>query len=185
MKVVAFAASSSKNSINKKLVTYAAGLLRNVEVEILDLNDYELPLFSVDREVQLGHPPLAKDFFDKITQSDGLIISFAEHNGAYTAAYKNLFDWCSRIDSKVFQNKPMVLLATSPGARGASTVLGIATASAPHFGGCVKASVSVPSFMENFDEISGTITNPELRVQLENAVNCLLKGRLETAGNKG
>jgi NAD(P)H-dependent FMN reductase len=170
MKVVAFAASSSKNSINKKLVTYAAGLFRNVEVEILDLNDYELPLFSVDREMQLGHPPLAKDFFDKITQSDGLIISFAEHNGAYTVAYKNLFDWCSRIDSKVFQNKPMVLLATSPGVRGASTVLGIATASAPHFGGCVKASVSVPSFTENFDEKSERITNPEIRARIESAV---------------
>lgn len=173
MKVVAFAASSSKHSINKKLVTYAAGLLRNVEVEILDLNDYELPLFSVDREVQLGHPPLAKDFYDKITQCEGLIISFAEHNGAYTAAYKNLFDWCSRIDSKVFQNKPMVLLATSPGARGASTVLGIAETSAPHFGGCVKASVSVPSFTENFDEKTERITNPEIRARIESAVDSL------------
>lgn len=173
MKVVAFAASSSKNSINKKLVTYAAGVLRNVEVEILDLNDYELPLFSVDREMQLGHPPLAQDFYDKITQCDGLIISFAEHNGAYTAAYKNLFDWCSRIDSKVFQNKPMVLLATSPGARGASTVLGIAETSAPHFGGCVKASVSVPSFTENFDEKSERITNPEIKARIESAVESL------------
>jgi NAD(P)H-dependent FMN reductase len=46
MNVLAFAASSSKNSINKKLVTYAAGLLEQAQVEILDINDYEMPLFS-------------------------------------------------------------------------------------------------------------------------------------------
>ena len=49
-RVIAFAASSSRGSINRQLATYASGLLRDAEVEILDLNDYELPLFSVDRE---------------------------------------------------------------------------------------------------------------------------------------
>ena len=32
MKVIAFAASSSKTSINKQLVTYATGLLENAQV---------------------------------------------------------------------------------------------------------------------------------------------------------
>jgi chromate reductase, NAD(P)H dehydrogenase (quinone) len=156
MKVIAFAASSSKNSINKKLVVYTSGLLQNITTEVLDLNDYELPLFSVDREEELGHPDRAKAFFDKISQSDGLIISFAEHNGAYTAAYKSLFDWCSRIDSKVFQNKPMILLSTSPGSRGGATVLSIATASIPFFGGHVIASICVPSFNQNFGVMKKT-----------------------------
>ncbi|MFY9142344.1 NADPH-dependent FMN reductase [Sulfuricurvum sp.] len=173
MKVVAFAASSSKNSINKKLIIYTVGLLENVDVEVLDLNDYELPLFSVDREAQIGHPERAKAFFDKIGQSDFLIISFAEHNASYTAAYKNLFDWCSRIDSKVFQNKPMILLSTSPGARGGSSVLSTAVSSAPHFGGRVKASLSIPSFNENFDLASGCITNPEIQSQIMKALESL------------
>lgn len=176
MKVVAFAASSSQHSINKKLVTYAVKFLKNSDVEILDLNDYELPLFSVDREAQLGHPALAKTFFDKIGESDGLIISFAEHNGSYSAAYKSLFDWCSRINPKVFQNKPMVLLSTSPGSRGGGTVLATATASAPHYGGRVKASLSVPNFDENFDIESGCITDPEIQVQMMKAVQSLFEG---------
>lgn len=119
MKVLAFAASSSRESINKKLVTYAASLLDGVEVEVLDLNDYEMPLFSVDKEKELGQPDLAKAFLAKIGESDAIIISFAEHNGSYSAAYKNLFDWCSRITVKVYQGKPMVMLSTSPGGRGA------------------------------------------------------------------
>ena len=115
MKILAFAASSSKKSINKRLVTYAASLLQGADVEVLDLNDFEMPLFSVDKEEELGHPALAKAFLSKIAASDALIISFAEHNGSYSAAYKNLFDWCSRAGAKVFHDKPLVLLATSQG----------------------------------------------------------------------
>ena len=41
MKILAFAASSSKNSINKKLVTFATTFFTNEDIEILDLNDFE------------------------------------------------------------------------------------------------------------------------------------------------
>jgi len=174
MKILAFAASNSKQSINKALVRYAAGLLEDASVEVLDLNDYELPLFSVDKEAELGQPELAKAFLAKITESDALIISFAEHNGTYSAAYKNLFDWCSRINKKLYQQKDMVLLATSPGPGGAARVLDIAKTSAPHFDGVVKASLSIPSFHSNFDVELGRIKNTEINEQLLNAVQTLL-----------
>ncbi len=173
MKLIAFAASSSKKSINKQLVTYAAGLLEGVDVEVLDLNDYELPLFSADKEEELGKPQLAQAFVDKLAASDAIIISFAEHNGTYSAAYKNLFDWCSRINSKLFQDKPLVLLSTSPGARGGASVLAAAVNSAPYFGGYVKASLAVPSFYENFDVGLGELKNPELNSALFEAVSLL------------
>ena len=176
MKVLAFAASSSSQSINKKLATYVTTLIQDCEndIEILDLNDYELPIFSEDKEKQLGHPQLAHDFFNKITDSDALIISFAEHNGNYSAAYKNIFDWVSRIDAKVFQNKPMLLLATSPGAGGAANVLALANSSAPHFKGDVKDSVSVPSFYKNYDNDTKSINNPEINQRLIQAVDKLV-----------
>lgn len=173
MKVLAFAASSSTKSINKRLATYAASLLGNADVEVLDLNDYELPLFSQDKEAEIGSPDPAGQFFKKIGESDALVVSFAEHNGSYTAAYKNLFDWCSRIDQKVFQNKPMVLLSTSPGKGGAGSVLQAAVGSAPYFAGEVKASLSVPSFHENFDLEAGVVTNEEIRERLVAAVQAL------------
>lgn len=70
MKILAFAASSSRHSINKQLAQYAANhaatLVDNAEVELLDINDYEIPLFSEDREKELGQPDLAKAFFNKI-----------------------------------------------------------------------------------------------------------------------
>ncbi len=174
MKVLAFAASSSTKSINKMLVTYAVSLLVDAEVEILDLNDYELPLFSEDKEEEIGQPSLAKDFLRKIGESDTLVISFAEHNGSYTAAFKNLFDWCSRINPKLFQGKPMVLLSTSPGARGGANVLAAAKVLSSRFAGEVKASLSIPGFYENFDMESKKLKNNELHEQLDRAVKSLL-----------
>lgn len=166
MKVLAFGASSSKTSINKSFATYAANLIPNAEVEVLDLNDYELPLFSTDKEAEIGQPELAQQFFAKIGNADAIVISFAEHNGSYTAAYKNLFDWTSRIDMKVFQNKPMLLLATSPGPGGASSVLAAAKGSAPFFAADVKGDFSLPSFYDNFDLEALTLKSEELTSNL-------------------
>ena len=166
MKVLAFAASNSSTSINKQLVTYAMSLIDGIEADVLDLNDYELPLFSEDKEKQIGQPQLAQDFLSKIQASDAIVISFAEHNGSYTAAYKNLFDWCSRINPKVYNDKPMVLLSASPGPGGASNVLAAANTSIPFFGGEVKASYSVPVFYDNFDVEKGRISNAAIEEEL-------------------
>ncbi len=174
MKVLVFAATSSSKSINNQLANYAARKLDGVTIETLNINDYELPLFSEDKEVELGQPELAKAFLDKIGDSDSIILSFAEHNGSYTVAYKNIFDWASRINPKVFQNKPMVMLATSPGPGGASSVLATAVASAPFFEGEVKASLSIASFYENFDIENGRLSNDDIDQQLQTAVNSLL-----------
>lgn len=63
MKVLAFAATNSRNSINKALVTHAAELLQRnagAELEILDLNDFEMPIYSIDREQDSGIPEPAR-----------------------------------------------------------------------------------------------------------------------------
>ena len=54
MKIIAFGGSNSQQSINKKLATYVAHLFENYEVEVLDLNDFAMPLFSVDLEKEVG-----------------------------------------------------------------------------------------------------------------------------------
>ena len=169
-KIIAFGASSSKQSINKQLATFAANQFQNVSVEILDLNDYEMPVFSVDKEKENGIHPLAQEFYDKLGSADLIIISFAEHNGNYSTAFKNILDWTSRINAKTFQEKPMLLLATSPGARGGSSVLEIANKRFPFQGGIVKGSFSLPSFFENFDVVNGII-HPEYKNQLLEIVN--------------
>ncbi|WP_061013984.1 NADPH-dependent FMN reductase [Photobacterium leiognathi] len=173
MKLLAFAATNSQQSINRALVTYAASQVNADEVEILDLNDFEMAIYSIDRENASGIPEQAQLFFDKIGQADAILISFAEHNGTYTAAYKNIFDWASRINQKFYQQKPVFMLATSPGPGGAKNVLDTAVTSAPFFDANVVGSFSIPSFYENFDLEKQTLINEELNSQLISLVTKL------------
>lgn len=170
-KILAFGASNSKTSINKQLATYASSLLKNTEVEVLDLNDFDVPTYSVDLEGKSGIPDNAQQFLNKITASDGLIISLAEHNGAYTAIFKSLFDWTSRINVKLFQQKPMLLMSTSPGPRGGQSVLEIAENRFPIHDANIVAKFSLPSFNDNFKEEK--IVDADLNTSLVQAVNTL------------
>ncbi|QMV15089.1 NADPH-dependent FMN reductase [Vibrio spartinae] len=173
MKIIAFGASTSSASINKALATYAANLVAAAEVQVLDVNNYSVPMFSEDLEKEIGHAEGAKAFLDDLSQADAFVISYAEHNGHHPAAYKNLFDWMTRIDRDIFKSKPAVYLATSPGPGGAQSVLAAATASASFFGGDVKASVSVPNFYDNFDMEKGQVINPAIAAEIEQAVKTL------------
>jgi NAD(P)H-dependent FMN reductase len=171
-KIIAFGASSSKTSINKQLATFAANQFQNASVEVLDLNDFEMPIYSVDKEKDNGIPQLAQDFFYKLGSADLIVISFAEHNGAYSTAFKNIFDWTSRINGKTFQEKPVLLLSTSPGSRGGSSVLEIAKNRFPLQGAVVKGSFSLPSFNDNFDTEKG-ITNEDIKNQLLDIISSI------------
>ena len=162
--IIAFAGSNSKTSINKKLATYAASLVGNANTTVLDLNDFELPLYGIDYENEHGIPDNATTFLDYIKSSDGVILSLAEHNGTYSTVFKNLFDWMSRIDSKLWSEKPMLLMATSPGARGGATALEIAKGRFPYMGGNIVATFSLPSFGNNFSD--GKIVNEDLNTSL-------------------
>jgi chromate reductase len=156
-KIVAFGASNSKNSINKKLATFAANQVKNAAVTILDLNDFEMPIYGIDKENETGIPTLAHDFKAHLKNSDGIIISFAEHNGAYSSAFKNIMDWVSRIEGSTWEDKPMLLLATSQGERGGQTVLEIAANKFKFMNKNTITSFSFPSFGQNFSEETGII----------------------------
>ena len=178
MKLLAFAATNSRSSINKRLVTHAAKVFQediapHAEVEILDLNDYEMPIYSADLEAEGGIPAQAKKIYAKIGEADALLVSYAEHNGSYTAAWKNIFDWASRIDMKVFQGKPTVAMSTSPGAGGAASVLEAAKNSAPFFGADLKGSFSVGPYGKKFDTDAGHLTDPEMIAKLNQSLNDL------------
>ncbi len=170
MKIIAFAGSNSKKSINKKLATYVSHLFENATVEVLDLNDFALPVFGVDLEAEIGQPLLAKDFLDKLASADIIVMSLAENNGSYSTAFKNTFDWASRQYKDVFQQKPMLLMATSPGGRGGASVLELAKSNLPRYGANIQAVFSLPSFNENFDIEHNRISNPELDNQIKEIV---------------
>lgn len=166
--ILAFAGSNSSDSINKQLSIYAASLVEGAKATILDLNDFDLPIYSKDLEAEKGIPENATKFLDYIKQSDGIVLSLAENNGAYSAVFKNLFDWLSRAEQKNWLGKPMLLMATSPGARGGQSVLQMAEDRFPRHNANIVGKFSLPSFSDNFSD--GKIINDDLNNKLKEEV---------------
>ena len=166
--IITIGGSSSKDSINKQLAEYVGSTVKGVSVNKLDLNEYALPLYSIEIENEQGFPKDLQDLNRSIEEADGIVLSLAEHNGAYSAAFKNAFDWLSRIEGKVWRNKPMLLLSTSPGPRGGQSVMEIALSRFPFNGGNIIGSMSFPSFGENFKD--GSVINEDLNDKIINLV---------------
>lgn len=166
--IITIGGSTSKLSINKQLAEYAGGLVAGVAVVNIDLNDYDLPLYSIDIENEAGFPKDLKKLNDLVEATDGIVLSLAEHNGAYSAAFKNAFDWLSRIEGKVWRNKPMLLLSTSPGPRGGQSVMELALSRFPFNGGNITGSMTFPSFGQNFK--NGSVSDDELNEKLNGLV---------------
>lgn len=164
-KIIAIGGSSSQNSINKTWANYVAQQVTNAEVNLIDLNDFEMPLYSIDREKENAHHPLAEKFYDILKNSDGIVISLAEHNGSYATAMKNVIDWTSRVEKDFWSQKPMLLMSTSPGGRGGATVLGAAQTYFPRLGANIIENFSLPNFGENFSK--NGIQNEELNNEFQ------------------
>lgn len=155
MKVLAFAASNSRNSINKKFVEFTLNQVEADQKTILDLNDFPAPIYGIDLENEVGIPKSIESFANYIDAADVLLISLAEHNGSYTSVFKNIFDWLSRNKTKCFEGKKMILLSTSPGARGGRNVMDAALTRFPIHGAEILGHLCLPSFKDNFDESQG------------------------------
>ena len=169
-KIIAFGASNSPSSINKKLAIFASKKLQGVEVTVLDLNDFELPVYSPAIENDTGVPSNAKAFATHIQNCDGIVVSLAEYNGLHTAAFKNLWDWMSRLGTpKIWHDKAMFLLATSPSRRPVSNVMKVSQHLFPLFGANIISSFNLPSFNHFFKE--DEITEPAMAAEFQTQLN--------------
>jgi len=87
--------------------------------EVLDLKEYNFPLFS-ERLKHLSDPPAAvKEFAEKIKKSDGIIIVTPEYNGGYPASLKNVVD----LLYDEWRRKPIGISTVSDGVFGGSQVI--------------------------------------------------------------
>lgn len=176
MKILAFAATNSRNSINRSLVEFAAARLQSqvtpeTEVEFAGLNDFEVPIYSIDRETQDGILQEARTFFDEIGAADAVLVSFAEHNGSVTAAWKNIFDWMSRIDMEIRHNKPVAMLAATPGPRADADVLGGQEHMAPFFGADLRGVQGIGNWAEAWGKANRTLLQADDIAALDAVLN--------------
>ena len=125
-KILAFAGSARKDSLNKKLLKIVAAGAEDAgaDLTMVDLAEFEMPLFNQDLEIEQGMPEKAGEFKRLMIEHNGFLIASPEYNSAFSPLLKNTLDWASRAESDdeqplvAFKGKTAGLVATSPGGLG-------------------------------------------------------------------
>lgn len=129
-KILAFAASTRRDSWNRKLIRVAVQGARDAgaEVTLLELIDYPVPVYNADDEKEHGLPENVAKLAELFRAHEGFLISSPEYNNGYPGLLKNMLDWLSRPGVggpplSLFANKPAAIMAASPGKFGGVRML--------------------------------------------------------------
>ena len=97
-KILVFAGSARRDSLNKKLARVGAEAVRAAggEATFVDLDDYPIPVYHGDLEAKEGMPENARKLRALFLAHDGLLIASPENNQSITSLLKNTIDWLSR-----------------------------------------------------------------------------------------
>lgn len=147
VKILAFAGSTRKESLNKKLIKIAAAGASEAgaNVTLVDLRDFQMPLYDGDLEQQEGLPSNTRKLKELMLAHNGFLISAPEYNSSISGVLKNTIDWTSR------QSEGETPLACYQG-----KVAGLVSASPGGLGG-LRGLVTVRSILENI----GVLVIPE------------------------
>lgn len=112
------ASAGNNRKLGDKLQELASE--QNVETEIINLVDLDLPLYSTVEEEKNGIPGVAKDLAEQILALNAFIIVAPEYNGVMPPVLNNAMAWTSRsTDSwRDAFNEKILGLATHSGGGG-------------------------------------------------------------------
>lgn len=170
--IFAINGSNSEWSINKKLLK---SIIKHnkINAELIEIESLDIPIYSIQRQQKHGFPQEILELNQVLNNATGFIVSTPEHNGFFTAFFKNIIDWLSRLDRKVFRDKFVIILSTSPGKMGGKTGAISLSTLVNRMGGKVISVHSLPSFKENYDEPTGEILNEVFLTEVQHAVKQL------------
>jgi NAD(P)H-dependent FMN reductase len=97
-RVLVFAGSARRESLNKKLARAGLEAVRRVgaEATFLDLDEYEMPVYHGDLEAERGMPANALRVRELFMAHEALLVASPENNQSISALLKNTIDWLSR-----------------------------------------------------------------------------------------
>lgn len=118
--LAAFCGSTRRESLNRRLLDATVAICREsgASVDVIDLAEFELPLFNQDWENEQGIPDGVGPIQARLDVVDGVVIASPEYNGGYTPLFKNTIDWISRIDHLTFYPRYVSLMTATPGGKG-------------------------------------------------------------------
>ena len=114
--VLGFSGSLRRASYNSAALRAAVELVpEGMTIETFDLSP--IPFYNEDLRSK-GMPEPVRNFRDRITAADALLIATPEYNYSIPGVLKNALDWASRPDSNGFlplDGKPIAIMGASPG----------------------------------------------------------------------
>ena len=126
-------------------------------VTLLDLEQYNFPLFNERLKFLKDPAPAVLDFTGKIINADGVLVVTPEYNGGYPASLKNVID----LLYPEWKRKPVALSTVSSGAFGGSQVGTSLSFTFLKIGALVTPAVfRVPKVQDAYDE-NGIPTDKE------------------------
>lgn len=177
MKIVTFAGALRKDSVSKRLVQEAAGLLlagHGIEADVIDLKEYPFPVYDTDTELSEGIPPTILALAQRICGANALVIASPEYNGGISSVLKTLVDWLSRVKPSPLSDKFLLLLSASPSGSGGAVGLWHTRAPFEHLGVHVfPQMVAIPRAGEAFDG-NGILVDQKSRQKLADAVGAFV-----------
>jgi chromate reductase len=116
-KIAILSGSVRSGSLNAALARRVAEAAQDQQfaVRLLDLADYEMPIYNGDHEVAHGQPEGAVRLHDEIVVADVVLIASPEFNGGPTPLLKNALDWVSRVSKRPLAGRRIGLMSASPG----------------------------------------------------------------------
>ncbi len=125
-KLLFFAGSIRRESLNQKLANKASKIAedKGAEVTVIDLKDFQMPLYDGDLEAEEGLPENAIKLKKLFVDHDGFYIASPEYNSSFSALLKNSLDWISRPHERdeaplsAFSGKIAAIGSITPGALG-------------------------------------------------------------------
>ena len=179
-RILVFAGSIRRESLNQKLAGAAAEHARaaGAEVSLINLADYPMPLYDGDMEDGEGPPENAFRLQEVIAQQHGLLIASPEYNNSLSPLLKNTLDWVSRTPrargANPFTGKVAGLLAASPGSLGGMRGLDHVRRVLDTVGMLVLPGVvAIPGADQAFDEM-GRLKDGRMNKRLQDMVTRLV-----------
>ena len=177
MRILVFAASLRKESLNKKLAVLICQKLEatGAEVDHADFRDFEMPVFDGDLEASDGIPAGTRRLADRILGADGVVIVSPEYNYGVPGPLKNAVDWLSRIRPYPTIGKPAFLASAAPSVVGGARGLIALRPSLSFMGMWLSGdSFSLAQANQAFDE-DGALINEDLDRMLDGMLGKFVK----------
>jgi NAD(P)H-dependent FMN reductase len=100
-----------------------------VEVTLLSLTDFPLPIYDGDLQAKSGVPKHAVNLKRMMAAHHGVLLVTPEYNSSVPPLVKNVIDWVSRVQDpheargEVFRARPFAIAAASVGRMGGARAL--------------------------------------------------------------